>query len=252
MNGELETKRTVPPGRRIYAVGDIHGMIGTLRELERLIRADAASRPAAENIVVYLGDYIDRGPASRQVIESLIEDPWPGFERVSLQGNHERILLRFLADESEGDHWLVNGAAATMASYGVEAPELGADLAAMKRAQEAFARALPAAHLDFIRRMPLHHVEGDYFFAHAGVRPGVPLDQQSAEDLQWIRDEFLHSAAEFGKLVVHGHSISREPERRANRIGIDTGAYRHGRLTCLVLEGSAQSFLTASPLTNCK
>jgi len=230
-----------PAGSRVYAIGDIHGRADLLAALHRMIRDDAAGRPVSRRVAVYVGDYIDRGPDSRAVIDLLLDAPLAGFESVHLLGNHEAFLLDFLDDAAIGPDWLFNGGAETLASYGVESPWPFGD--PLDRMQTEFRRRLPARHLTFLRGLRLSHVEGDYLFVHAGVRPGVPLDRQARDDLLWIRDEFLDSGTDLGKVVVHGHSIAHEPEQRANRIGIDTGAYMTGRLTCLVLEGADRRFL---------
>lgn len=233
----------LPEGVRVYAVGDVHGCAGLLLRLHELIRADAAQWPGARNVIVYLGDYIDRGEESRGVIEVLLQAPLPGFEPVYLRGNHEASLLQFLDDISVGPSWMSYGGAATLLSYGVRPPEPMSAPDELQRAQRQLAERLPEDHRRFMASTRLAHVEGDYYFAHAGVRPGVPLDQQSALDLLWIRDDFLRSTMDFGKIVVHGHTITDQPDVQRNRIGIDTGAFASGRLTCLVLDGPRSSFL---------
>jgi serine/threonine protein phosphatase 1 len=232
-----------PADTRLYAIGDIHGRLDLLRQLSALVHADAYQRQAPRNVVISLGDYIDRGPQSREVIEFLLRERLPGFEHVHLKGNHEDIMMHFLADASFGPNWLTYGGRATLESYGIAAPEAHAGDEEMERARLAFARALPPDHLDFLRGLKLLHEEGDYAFVHAGVKPGVALDAQREEDLLWIRDEFLSSNAEFGKIVVHGHTIAPTPDVRRNRIGIDTGAFMSDRLTCLVVAGEEWSFL---------
>jgi serine/threonine protein phosphatase 1 len=232
----------VPAGTRVYAVGDIHGRADLLREINQLIHEDAYARQAPRNVVVYLGDYIDRGPGSAEVIDTLIDRPLPGFENVHLIGNHEDSLLRFLTDVQIGPAWLEYGGIATCHSYGVKPPD-PRNPRDLIRAQEELSDKVPDRHLRFMRSLVSTYAEGDYFFVHAGVRPGVPLDAQSPEDLLWIRGEFLEATAEFGKIVVHGHTITELPEVRRNRIGIDTGAFASGHLTCLVLEGESWSFL---------
>lgn len=197
------------------------------------------------NVVVYLGDYVDRGPDSRGVIDVLRGEALPAFECVFLKGNHEASLLRFLVEEEHGLQWFAYGGDATLYSYGVGAPRAPTDPVGLRRVQREFARNLPPEHLDFFNRLRLTHVEDDYLFVHAGLRPGIGLEDQNTEDLLWIRDEFLTSDAEFGKIVVHGHSISTTPVVRHNRIGIDTGAFAGGPLTCLVLEGTNRTFLTS-------
>ncbi len=226
----------LPAGTLVYAIGDIHGRADLLAELHAMIAADAAGRPAARRKVVYLGDYVDRGPDSREVIQMLLESPLDGFEPVHLIGNHEDFLLRFLEDDGAAAAWLPNGGNATLASYGVDPWMQHPDDGATLDMQRAFRRRLPARHLAFLRELALCHRAGDYYFVHAGVRPGLPLDRQQRDDMLWIRDLFLESKADHGAVVVHGHSIRRRPERRDNRIGVDTGAYASGRLTALALE----------------
>lgn len=233
----------VPPGSRVYAVGDIHGRADLLRELHQLIHEDAYRRQAPRNVVIYVGDYIDRGGDSPAVIDLLLNETLPSFESIHLKGNHEDSLLRFLDDISVGPAWLLYGGAQTLLSYGVRPPYGAGRGEDLTRAQRELREKLPARHRRFMQGLKLTHVEGDYLFAHAGVRPGVALDQQQEEDLLWIRDEFLLSDAEFGKIVVHGHTITSRPDVQRNRIGIDTGAFASGTLTCLVLEGSDWSFL---------
>ena len=237
-------RAAIPPGRRVYAIGDIHGRLDLLEELEGRIARDAARAGAQQNVVVYLGDYVDRGMDSRGVLDRLIEQPLPGFTRVYLQGNHEAFLLQYLHDWKLGPHWLPNGGDMALFSYGVRIMPTERREEALKAAHAAFVAALPDAHLEFLRRLELVHEEGDYLFVHAGLRPGVPLEAQKPEDLLWIRAPFLNSETDFGHVVVHGHSISQEVQVRPNRIGIDTGAYLTGRLTALVLEGEERRFLS--------
>jgi serine/threonine protein phosphatase 1 len=233
----------VPPGSRVYAVGDIHGRVDLLRVLHRLIQQDAERHRAPRKVVVYLGDYIDRGMESPGVIDLLLDAALPGFESVHLKGNHEDTLLQFLDEANVGFSWLLYGGAETLQSYGIRQPRAASGDEDMARAQRDLREKLPERHRRFMAGLKLTHAEGDYLFAHAGVRPGVPLDQQIPEDLLWIRDEFLQSDSEFGKVVVHGHSITTRPDVHHNRIGIDTGAFASGTLTCLVLEGTDWAFL---------
>ena len=234
----------IAQGLRLYAVGDIHGRADLLRRLHRVVREDAEAAPEPRRRIVYLGDYVDRGPEARAVLDLLIDEPLLGFERVHLKGNHEDALLRFFENAAIGPVWLGFGGAATLLSYGVPAPASPAR-DELLRMQEAFAAAFPERHRAFLEGLATRHEEGDYLFVHAGVRPGVPLGDQREEDLLWIREPFLSTAADFGKIVVHGHSIAYDPEFRHNRIGIDTGAFATGRLTCLVLAGDAMSLLQA-------
>ena len=233
-----------PAGSRIYAVGDIHGRADLLEALLAQIADDAARQPDTAKRLIYLGDYVDRGPASSAVIDMVLRDRPTGFEVVPLMGNHEEMMLRFLEDLAIGRTWMMNGGDETLRSYGVDPPSMFAGTPVLRHAQQQFAERLAASHKSFLESLAVSHTEGDYLFVHAGVRPGVPLDRQRTEDLLWIRNEFLESDSDFGKVVVHGHSITLDPEFRANRIGIDTGAYRSNQLTCLVLEGTERQLLT--------
>ena len=225
-----------PEGERIYAVGDIHGRFDLLQMLAAAIEEEQRSLPPARPTAVFLGDYVDRGPESRAVIDWLIERPLPAFARVHLRGNHEDWFEGFLADTSLGPSWLYCGGVETLASYGVPAT-LGEDNPTRLAALQAdLSAALPASHRAFLRALEPHRAIGGYLFVHAGVRPGVPLAAQSIEDLLWIRDSFLHATVDHGHVVVHGHTIANEAEVRHNRIGIDTGAFATNVLTCLVLE----------------
>lgn len=233
----------VPDGERVYAIGDIHGRDDLLRRMHDLILGDRRDRPGANRCtVVYLGDYVDRGPGSRTVLDMLIDQPLEVDTHIHLQGNHELMMLRFLDGQDTGN-WLLNGGDATLDSYGVPAGWwMMVQPKAMQALRDAAAEAIPPAHLQFLRSLALRHVAGDYLFVHAGVRPGVALDDQRPADLLWIREPFLGSTEDFGKRVVHGHTIAPRPQVRANRIGIDTGAFDSDVLTCLVLEGSKARF----------
>ena len=225
-----------PEGERIYAIGDVHGRLDLMQMLAGAIADEQRSLPPLRPTLVFLGDYVDRGPDSRAVIDWLIEDPLPSFERVLLRGNHEDWFEGFLTDTSVGPSWLYCGGVETLASYGVRAA-LGEDVPARLQALQAdLAAALPESHRAFLRALEFYRAIGGYLFVHAGVRPGVPLARQSVDDLLWIRDSFLHATADHGRVVVHGHTIVGEAEIRANRIGIDTGAFVTNVLTCLVLE----------------
>jgi serine/threonine protein phosphatase 1 len=226
---------SVPQDTRIYAVGDIHGRLDLLEKLLGRIEADQAKRPVARPIHVFLGDYIDRGRWSRETIDRLISHG-AAHESVFLKGNHELIAVSCLSDRTRIDQWLRLGGRETLASYGVS-PELFTKRARIAAAQSAFHHALPAAHFRFLGSLRNSFACGDYFFAHAGARPYVELAHQSENDLLWIRGEFLSSAHDFGKIIVHGHTPTSEVEIRPNRINIDTGAFATDRLTCLVLEG---------------
>jgi serine/threonine protein phosphatase 1 len=228
---------------RIYAVGDIHGCVDQLDALHDLIRRDLILTQVRENLIVYLGDYIDRGPASAEVLDRLIHHPLPDVTPIHLKGNHEAMMSAFFEQPEEvGSKWFAIGGAATVASYGLpwrggqELPRLAEDLA----------ERVPQAHRDFLAALPTQHQVGDYFFAHAGVRPGVPLSRQTETDLLWIRGSFLKSKVSHGAVVVHGHTPVAEPEEFPNRIGIDTGAFFTGVLTCLVLEAGQRRYLATA------
>jgi serine/threonine protein phosphatase 1 len=240
-----ETRRLAeaPSGSRLYVVGDIHGRLDLLLRLYEGIVEDARKEPAGDRRVFYLGDYIDRGPSSREVLEFLMDRDRERLPAIHLRGNHEAMLLQFLEDSSIGPEWLAYGGLATLMSYGVNLKEGETDQK-WAAAQQALVENLPNSHKEFLRSLPTHASAGDYFFVHAGVRPGIPLDRQADSDLIWIRGEFLSSDDFHGQIVVHGHSYRTEPDVRPNRIGIDTGAYATGRLTCLVLEGRSMRFLT--------
>jgi serine/threonine protein phosphatase 1 len=228
-------------GLRIYAVGDIHGRIDLLDKLLARIDSDIALRPTERPLYVFLGDYIDRGPSSRETIDRLIEHGTVK-ESVFLKGNHELIALRCLSDPALFDQWLRLGGLETLLSYGVPA-EVQVSRNQIVELQTAFYNALPPAHFRFFRDLQNFFDCGDFFFVHAGVRPNVELALQKESDLLWIRHEFLFSNEDFGKIVVHGHTPTLNVEVRPNRIDIDTGAYATGRLTCLVVEDFSLSVI---------
>lgn len=240
----------VPSGTRLYVIGDVHGSIGLLQELEQIILEDVARSPKIVRLVaVYLGDYIDRGPSSRAVIDHLIRNPLPDFNRVFLMGNHDLWFRDFLEGFPVGEVWLDNGGEATLASYGVELDPFLSPEDRLDHARRQLLAQIPQHHQTFLERLELAFGMGDYFFCHAGVRPGIPLEAQNPVDLLWIREPFLSYPGEFGKIVVHGHTPQNEPVVRHNRIGIDTGACWTGRLTCLVLEGTEHRFLATGANT---
>ena len=230
-----------PAGLRLYAVGDIHGRSDLLEGLFRRIDQDLQGFTGDSAVEIYLGDHIDRGHDSRGVLDLLIARS-RSRPTVCLLGNHEAMFLDILDRVDLLPAWRKFGGLETLASYSVKPrlPMTHGTIAAMHAELKAN---LPQTHLAFLRGLELHHVAGDYVFVHAGLRPGIPLSTQNPQDLLWIRDEFLNSAADFGGIVVHGHTPVLEPEIRANRIAIDTGAYLTSRLTCLVLEGEERRFL---------
>jgi serine/threonine protein phosphatase 1 len=224
----------VPDGVRIYAIGDIHGRADLLDQVFNRIDADLAKNPVSTSVEIFLGDYVDRGPDSRQVLDKLVARK--GTHRmIFLKGNHETYLVDFLNNPPILDEWQRIGGLETLMSYGIK-PSINADTAAQARLAAAFDQALPESHRRFLGDLKSSFTCGDFYFAHAGVRPGIPLEKQREEDLLWIRREFLLCEDDFSKIVVHGHTPVRQLDIRPNRINIDTGAFATGNLTCLVLE----------------
>lgn len=229
-------------GDRIYAVGDIHGRFDLLLGvMAKIAEHNAGLKPSSSLHIIFLGDLIDRGPDSLKVLEYLYDAQRTVAGIIVLQGNHEEILLKVL----DGDlrifrNWLSYGGAQMLQSLGIAPPDPDGDLDACL---SELRRAMPPSLMNWIRRLPNTASSGDYFFCHAGVRPGVPLKRQAKEDLLWIREGFLEDNSNFGAVVVHGHTINPQVEIRRNRIGIDTGAYMSGILTALYLEGDQREVL---------
>jgi calcineurin-like phosphoesterase family protein len=233
---------SAPANLRVYAVGDIHGRLDLLNELLAEIETDIALRPTIRPIYVFLGDYIDRGPSSRETIDRLIQHREKN-ECVFLKGNHESIAIKCLSDRSRFDQWMRLGGLETLHSYKIAAQGVRNGKRIVEL-QTAFHEALPQAHFRFFRDLQNSFVLGDFFFVHAGVKPNVDLADQKESDLLWIREEFLSSNVDFGKIVVHGHTPVHDVEVEANRINIDTGAFATGRLTCLVIEGPSLAVIS--------
>jgi len=231
----------LPGGLRIYAFGDVHGRLDLLDELLTRAAQDISARPVAKPIFVFLGDYIDRGPSSRETIDRLIVHGEEN-ECVFLKGNHEQVAIKCLSDRGLFDQWMRFGGVETLVSYGIT-PKPLLDEQKIVRLQAAFHDALPQAHFRFFRHLRISFACGDFFFAHAGVRPKIELSRQKESDLLWIRDEFLSSNEDFGKIIIHGHTPGSRVQVAPNRINIDTGAFATGRLTCLMMEGSALSVI---------
>jgi serine/threonine protein phosphatase 1 len=225
---------SLPPELRIYAVGDIHGRLDLLDMLLARLGEDLVKRPAERPIFLFLGDYIDRGAQSRETIDRLIEFK-ATHECIFIKGNHEAIALRCLSDRSLFEQWMRLGGRETLLSYGVGRDNLVGETKVVQL-QSAFHHALPQSHLRFFRDLQNSFQCGDFFFSHAGARPHVELSRQKESDLLWIRDEFLSSTYDFGKIIVHGHTPVKEIEVKPNRINIDTGAFATGRLTCLAVD----------------
>lgn len=233
-------------GYRAYIVGDIHGRVDLLENLLAKIHAELQKRPARKALLVFVGDLIDRGPSSAQVVERLRTYRRQGIKPVFLLGNHEEVLLRIVGgDASPVQSWLQFGGLQCLESYGVEPAKVrgrtGDEIVGLVRA------AVPPAHVTFLQGFADSCRFGDYLFVHAGIRPGVELEEQSQSDLRWIREPFLFDESDHGFVVVHGHTISTEVEERHNRIGIDTGAYRTGILTALGIEGTNRWLIDTGP-----
>jgi serine/threonine protein phosphatase 1 len=231
---------TLPEGRRIYAIGDIHGCDVQLGNLHAIIAGDLARRPVTAPLLLHIGDYVDRGADTAGVLRRLLAGPpITGVPVVNLLGNHDDTMLHALSgDRAAATDWLFAGGAPALQSYGIDPDS----------PRNTWPERVPAEHLDFLRDLTLTHREGGYFFVHGGVRPGVPLERQAREDLLRMRQPFLYSEMDFGAVVVHGHTPVRAPVVRHNRIAIDTGAVFGGKLTCLVLQGDTLGFLSADPV----
>jgi serine/threonine protein phosphatase 1 len=229
----------LPAGRRIYAVGDVHGCLRQLRELHAAIAEDLQARPAADPLLIHLGDYVDRGPDSAGVVALLAAAQPAGLPKtlpvINLMGNHENMMLCALDGRplDAAWQWRRNGGETSLTSWGIppsSRPGLWSSL-------------LPPDHLAFLRGLRQTHREGSYLFVHAGVNPARALADQTLEDLLWIREPFLSWEGDFGAVVVHGHTPHPDPTVRSNRIGIDTGAVMGGVLTCAVLEDDHVHFM---------
>jgi serine/threonine protein phosphatase 1 len=228
----------LPRGRRVYAIGDIHGCLPQLRQLHSAIAEDLARRPPVSALLLHLGDYIDFGPDSAGVVALLAAGaPVAGLQTINLMGDHERTALQALSGESAAaTDWLHIGGDAALRSWGIP----------VDTPRSEWHSHLPADHIAFLEGLTIDHREGDYLFVHAGIRPGIPLDAQAREDLLGIRQSFLASEQDFGVVIVHGHSASPSPMIRANRIGLDTGAGHGGQLTCAVFEEDGVAFIQAA------
>ena len=231
---------SLPAGRRVYAIGDIHGCAEQLDALHAQIAADLAARPVPEPVLVHVGDYVDRGPDTAGVIARLAAgSPIPGVATVNLLGNHENTMLEALSGErAAATDWLFAGGRPSLESYGVDPDS----------PRESWPAHIPPEHIAFLRGLKLMHREGGYVFVHAGVRPGTPLEQQARDDMLRMRQPFLYSEIDFGAVVVHGHTPVKHAVVKHNRIAIDTGAVFGGPMSCLVLEDDRMGFLTSDPV----
>jgi serine/threonine protein phosphatase 1 len=232
-------------GDRIYAIGDIHGRYDLFRALLNKIEAHAATLPPGKAThVILVGDLIDRGPDSAKVLKLVYNIQKQTRNMTALLGNHEELMVRALSGEPGMlNAWIKLGGGPTLRSFGLEVPKGTYDL---REFTQQVAQAVPREWVNWLQSMPLSARSGDYFFCHAGVRPGVAIKKQSRNDLLWIREEFLSNEDDHGVVVVHGHSVSSEVELRSNRIGIDTGAYKTNMLTALYLEGTERDIISCS------
>lgn len=235
----------LPDGECVYAIGDIHGRFDLLLQLVESIEMDARQLPPDTRVtLVFLGDYIDRGMQSRQVIDLLMSERLKAYETVCLMGNHEEALLKFRNDPDFGPIWARYGGIETLYSYGLQPPRFqgrlnpAGDAEMWREVWDAFRQKLPTDHLQFYQSLKHYFSLGDYLFVHAGLRPNVPLEEQTAKDMLWIRDEFLDDPSEFEHFIVHGHTPTDKVKRDHRRIGLDTGAYYSGELTAAKFLGT--------------
>lgn len=230
-----------PQGMRIHAIGDVHGRLDLLEEMHRQIAAGLDERPVDDWRVIHLGDYVDRGPDSRGVLDFLIAARERDPRHVVLAGNHDVGFLDFLATPGAESLFARFGGADTARSYGVE---LSFDMPeALEKGWARLLRAVPGRHQEFLQSLPFSISFGDFYFCHAGIRPGTALDRQAVQDLIWVRNVFLDYPGLHEKVVVHGHTPASEPEMMANRVNVDTGAYRSGVLTALLIEGGEKRIM---------
>ena len=246
MPEELKRPR-IPAPYLVYAIGDIHGHLDLLESLLQAIDADRAAFGDRKIIKIFLGDYIDRGPASCGVIDRVLAESARADQQViALAGNHERAMLDFLDDPPYGADWMQFGGLNTLRSYGVEPPLRSGSSRIWTVVRDALVAAMPEQHIEFLRGLSLYCQLGDVIFVHAGVRPGIPLASQSPDDLLWIRGEFLNASHPEDQLIVHGHTPSIDVQSAPGRLGIDTGAFATGKLTAVRLDGGDRHFLQAT------
>jgi len=229
----------------VYAIGDVHGRLDLLKKIHRKILENSKKYSSYEKHVIYLGDYVDRGKNSKRVIDELINNPLKneGFKITYLCGNHEYYMMKFMSNPYLADSWLYWGGEETLESYNVEVYNKEKSRIPLKLIQQKINEKVPESHKEFLRKLKMMEIVGDYVFVHAGLRPHVPIQKQSSEDLLNIREDFYESDYVFEKSVVFGHTIFKEPFIGSGKIGIDTGAYNSNILTCLVLEGKKFGFL---------
>ena len=244
LEGSFVHAPELPIDAPVYAIGDVHGRADLLNALIDVIVYDCRSSQEKPHLV-FLGDYIDRGFQSREVISTLIElGRNKDFETVFLKGNHEQAMLRFLNDHQIGPDWANFGGRETLISYGISPPKSINAVEEWQEIQQELVKTIPAQHVEFLEKLEVSHKIGPYGFVHAGVKPGVPYEQQTDEDRMWIRDEFLNAKDKEDLFIVHGHTPVNAPYSDHRRVNVDTGAYFTGRLTAVKIEGDKMSFLT--------
>jgi len=235
----------MPDGVCVYAFGDVHGRADLLERLFEKVEADIAEHAADQKIIlIFLGDYIDRGFQSRDVIDFLLSERVTRHQCIYLKGNHEEALLKFMNDPSFGPRWAGYGGLETLTSYSVRPPRIRTVGDEWTLACDALNEAMPREHVRFLNALEISATIGDYVFVHAGLKPGKPIEEQVEQDALWIRDEFLNETSSFGAIVVHGHTPISAPYRDYRRIGIDTGAYLSGKLTAACFMRSDVRFIT--------
>ena len=232
-----------PDGIRLYAIGDVHGRLDLLLDMHGLIRADLDRRPVHDWRIIHLGDYIDRGPKSKDVLDFLIDASERDERVISLLGNHDDGFLTYLATGDVAGIFALHGGVDTARSYGVEIDFNDADSA--RHGHAALVNAVPQSHIDFIRTMPRSVDFGDFFFCHAGINHAVPLDAQDPEELIWIRTAFLKWTELFEKVIVHGHTPQSAIDIQPNRVNLDTYAWKSGQLSAIVINGAEKRFIEA-------
>jgi serine/threonine protein phosphatase 1 len=233
-----------PDKLRVYAIGDVHGRLDLLEAMHRRILIENEKSPPFDWVVIHLGDYVDRGPDSKGVLDLLVNLQKKTHRMLTLAGNHDVGLLEFLATGDGYGLFARNGGRQTALSYGIDIDFN--DPGSVAAGRKALAEAVPQAHVEFLRGLRRSMVFGDFFFCHAGIRPGVDLDRQDPDDLIWIRWEFLENPHLHPKIIVHGHTPVSDVEVRTNRVNLDTGAYSSGRLSAIAIDAGNKFFLEAS------
>ena len=239
-----QARNLVPEDVCIYAVGDIHGRLDLLLKLTEKILYDSAHAPEKKQMIVFLGDYIDRGSDSASVIEFLQSTYFRKADAVFLRGNHDQVMLDFLENADVGTDWIQYGGRETLLSYRVAPPGASATREDWVDCQQTLKSMMPGTHLEFLRRTRTHFSFGDCFFVHAGVDPKRPIEEQTEAEFLWIRDAFMRSDKRLSHVIVHGHTPEARPTWDGRRIGIDTGAYLSGCLTAARISGNSVEFLS--------